>query len=121
MQSRGDLNTKRVCMPESQGQRSTRAPGREGTEEQRQVSARQGGQGQRSQVIGTGTIVCDGAWKRGVAGQLSSSALEWRKSQETKSLSCSAITDTYSVPCYENKGDSDTVPDSREPIVGGLT
>lgn len=52
MQSCGDLNAERVRMPESQGQRSSRAPGREGTEERRQVSAWQGGQGQRSQAVG---------------------------------------------------------------------
>lgn len=41
MQSCGDLNTKRVCMPESPGQRSTRAPDRGQKSNDRSVHGRE--------------------------------------------------------------------------------
>lgn len=101
-------------MAENQGQRSTGTPDREGTEEQWQVSTCQGGQGQGSQVMVIGTVACDSFWEWNVAGQPPSRAQEWRRSQEPRSLVQQSLVPTLNHAC-DNRGDSDMVPDLREP------
>lgn len=103
-------------MTENRGQRSPRAQARKGTEEQWQVRAWQGGQGQRSQVMAMGTVAYDHFWAWSVTGQPISRAQGWRKSQEPHSLIQQSLVPTQCHAC-ENRGDSNMVPDFREPTV----